>query len=80
MDRSQMTADIKDPQYWRFRAEEVLTIAESLEYEETKDHVTHRRGLQAHSANGRTTARAREKIKTRPHLLTYRKNSIAGRA
>jgi len=31
-----MAADLKDPQYWRFRAEEVLNIAESLEHEETK--------------------------------------------
>ena len=31
-----MAADLKDPQYWRFRAEEVLSIAESLEHAETK--------------------------------------------
>jgi len=31
-----MAADIKDPQYWRFRAEEVLSLAEDLEHPETK--------------------------------------------
>ncbi len=31
-----MTADLKDPQYWRSRKEEVLSRAESLEREETK--------------------------------------------
>jgi len=31
-----MAADLKDPDYWRFRAEEVLSIAEDLEHAETK--------------------------------------------
>jgi hypothetical protein len=31
-----MTADLKDAEYWRFRREEVLTTAESLQHEETK--------------------------------------------
>jgi hypothetical protein len=31
-----MAADLKDPEYWRFRAEEVLSIAGSLEHQETK--------------------------------------------
>ena len=31
-----MAANLKDPQYWRFRAEEVLSIAENLQVPETK--------------------------------------------
>jgi hypothetical protein len=31
-----MAADLKDPEYWRFRAEEVLSIAEDLQHAETK--------------------------------------------
>jgi len=31
-----MATDLKDPQYWRFRAEEVLSMAEELEHKETK--------------------------------------------
>ena len=31
-----MAADVKDPQYWRSRQEEVLSRAESIEREETK--------------------------------------------
>jgi hypothetical protein len=31
-----MAADLKDPDYWRFRAEGVLSIAEELEHEDTK--------------------------------------------
>jgi hypothetical protein len=31
-----MAADVKDPQYWRSRKEEVLGRAESIEREETK--------------------------------------------
>jgi len=31
-----MPADLKDPEYWRYRSEEVLSIAESLEHAETK--------------------------------------------
>jgi len=32
-----MAADLKDPEYRRFRAEEVLSIGESLEHDETKN-------------------------------------------
>ena len=31
-----MAADLKDPDCWRFRAEEVLNIAEDLEHEDAK--------------------------------------------
>jgi len=31
-----MALDLKDPQTWRFRAEEVLSIADTLRHDETR--------------------------------------------
>ena len=59
-----MTADLKD---WRFRKEEVLTIAESLQHEgNQKNNAADRGGLRANSDNGRTIAGARQKNKNVP--------------
>jgi hypothetical protein len=58
-----MAADLKDLEYWRFRAEEVLSIAGSLEPQETKKIMQRTADdLRAHSANGGATAGARKKI------------------